>query len=154
MQETWIWSLGQEDHLEKEMATPLQYSCLGNHKLKTGAHQGHLPSVSAETESCVAIAINLWLSLKRVEKWGTLYFREPGGTSLFRSVQSLSHVWLFMTPWTEACQASLSITNSCSLDILLFQLELVCCSMSGSNHCFLTCTQISQKVRWNKSLNS
>ena len=27
-------------------------------------------------------------------------------------VQSLSHVWLFATPWTATCQASLSITNS------------------------------------------
>ena len=33
----------------------------------------------------------------------------------FSSVQSLSHVWLFVTPWTAACQASLSITNSQSL---------------------------------------
>ena len=31
---------------------------------------------------------------------------------LISSVQSLSHVWLFATPWTTACQASLSITNS------------------------------------------
>ena len=30
----------------------------------------------------------------------------------FSSVQSLSRVWLFVTPWTAACQASLSITNS------------------------------------------
>ena len=30
MQETWVWSLGWEDPLEKEMANPLQYSCLGN----------------------------------------------------------------------------------------------------------------------------
>ena len=29
-------------------------------------------------------------------------------------VQSLSHVRLFATPWTTACQASLSITNSLS----------------------------------------
>ena len=29
-----------------------------------------------------------------------------------QSVQSLSHVWLFATPWIAACQASLSITNS------------------------------------------
>ena len=29
-----------------------------------------------------------------------------------QSVQSLSHVWLFMTPWTPAGQESLSITNS------------------------------------------
>ena len=32
----------------------------------------------------------------------------------FSSVQSLSRVWLFATPWTVACQASLSITNSWS----------------------------------------
>ena len=32
--------------------------------------------------------------------------------SQFSSVQPLSHVWLFVTPWTAACQASLSITNS------------------------------------------
>ena len=33
----------------------------------------------------------------------------------FNSVQSLSRVWLFATPWTAARQASLSITNSRSL---------------------------------------
>ena len=33
----------------------------------------------------------------------------------FSSIQSLSHVRLFATPWTAAHQASLSITNSCSL---------------------------------------
>ena len=32
-----------------------------------------------------------------------------------QSVQLLSHVWLFATPWTAACQASLSITNFQSL---------------------------------------
>ena len=31
---------------------------------------------------------------------------------MFSSVQSLSHVWLFATPWTTARQASLSVTNS------------------------------------------
>ena len=35
--------------------------------------------------------------------------------SQFSSVQSLSHVWLFPTPWTAARQASLSIANSRSL---------------------------------------
>ena len=33
----------------------------------------------------------------------------------FSSVQSLSRVWLFVTPWITACQAALSITNSQSL---------------------------------------
>ena len=41
---------------------------------------------------------------------------EPGGLqsmlSCFSSVESLSHVWLFETPWIAAHQASLSITNS------------------------------------------
>ena len=38
-----------------------------------------------------------------------------GSRTLFSSVQSLSHVQLFTTPWTGAYQASLSITNSWSL---------------------------------------
>ena len=41
----------------------------------------------------------------------------------FSSVQSLSRVWLFATPWTAACQASLSITSSQSL--LLMSIESV-----------------------------
>ena len=40
------------------------------------------------------------------------------------SVQSLSHVRLFATPWTAAHQASLSITNSWSL-LKLISIELV-----------------------------
>ena len=37
----------------------------------------------------------------------------------FSSVQSLSHVPLFVTPWITTCQASLSITNSQSLPKLM-----------------------------------
>ena len=33
-------------------------------------------------------------------------------TEVFSSVQWLSHVHLFATPWTAACQVSLSVTNS------------------------------------------
>ena len=36
------------------------------------------------------------------------------GSNLFSSVQSLSCVRLFVTPWIPVCQASLSITNSWS----------------------------------------
>ena len=42
----------------------------------------------------------------------------------FHSVQSLSHVCLSMTPWTAACQASLSITNSQNL-LKLMSIELM-----------------------------
>ena len=39
----------------------------------------------------------------------------------FSSVQLLSHVQLFATPWIAACQASLSITNSrSSLKLVIF----------------------------------
>ena len=50
----------------------------------------------------------------------------------FNSVQSLSHVWLFVTPWTAAYQASLSITNSQSL-LELTSIE----SVMPSNHLIL-----------------
>ena len=41
------------------------------------------------------------------------------------SVQSFSCVWHFVTPWTTACQASLSITNSQSLlKLLSSELEM------------------------------
>ena len=39
---------------------------------------------------------------------------------IWGSVQLLSHVWLFETSWTAACQSSLSITNSWSLLKLIF----------------------------------
>ena len=39
----------------------------------------------------------------------------PSEEVCLSSVQSLSHVGLFATPWTAACQASLSITHSWSL---------------------------------------
>ena len=48
------------------------------------------------------------------------------------SGQLLSHVWLFVTPWTAACQASLSITNSWSL-LKLMSTEW----MMPSNHLIL-----------------
>ena len=40
-------------------------------------------------------------------------------SSQFSSVQSLSHFWLFVTPWIAARQASLSITNSQSSSKLM-----------------------------------
>ena len=49
---------------------------------------------------------------------------EEVGKSSVSSVQSLSHVPLFVTLWTVACQASLSITNSWSLPKLM-SIELV-----------------------------
>ena len=53
------------------------------------------------------------------------------------SVQSLSHIQLFATPWTAACQASLSITNSQSL-LKLMSIQ----SVMPSNHLILYCRRL------------
>ena len=52
----------------------------------------------------------------------------------FSSVQSLSSVWLFVTPWTAARQASLSITNSQSP-----RKPMSIESVMPSNHLILCC---------------
>ena len=51
---------------------------------------------------------------------------------IISSVQSLSYVWLFVTPWAVAHQASLSITNLRSL-LKLMSIE----SVMPSNHLIL-----------------
>ena len=70
-----------------------------------------------------------------VESWLRCYWLWPwtkhsACSSL--SVQSLSHVWLFATSWTAACQTFLSITNSRSL-LKLMSIE----SVMLSNHLIL-----------------
>ena len=55
-------------------------------------------------------------------------------TTQFSSVQSLSCIQLFVSPWTAAHQASLSITNSRSL-LKLMSIE----SVMPSNHLILRC---------------
>ena len=65
----------------------------------------------------------------------------------FSSVQSLSHVRLFATPWTAECQATLSITNSQSLPKLM-SIE----SVMPSNHlifcrCLLLLPSIFPSIR-------
>ena len=52
--------------------------------------------------------------------------------AIYPKVQSLSHVWLFVTPWTAALQASLSFTTSWNL-FKLISIELVI----PSNHLIL-----------------
>ena len=65
--------------------------------------------------------------------WETHRMQGPRWRS-FSSVQSLSRVWLFVTPWTAARQASLSFTNSCNL-LKPMSIELV----MPSSHLILCC---------------
>ena len=76
---------------------------------------------------------NLW------NKWITRnitfsHFRLTTNPVVFSSVQSLSRVQLFATPWTATRQASLSITTSWSL-LKLRSIE----SVMPSNHLILCC---------------
>ena len=68
-----------------------------------------------------------------IDIWTILWRQDSCSTSdWFSSVQSLSCVWLFVTPWTAAHQATLSITNSWNL-LKLLSIE----SVMLSNHLIL-----------------
>ena len=80
----------------------------------------------------------LWL-YKFFFKWLYFLVDKPVGENtgihkFISSVQSLSCVQFFVIPWTAACQASLSITNSQSLPKPM-SIELV----TPSNHLILCC---------------
>ena len=106
MRETWVRSLDREDPLEKEMATN---SSILAWRIPWTEEPGGLQSTGSQ----------------RVGHHSNFTFT-------FSSVQSLSHVRLFVTPWTTTRQASLSITNSQSL-LKLTSIELV----MPSNHLIL-----------------
>ena len=71
------------------------------------------------------------MSLCHINKFIKTWFLNSN-TVTFSSVQSFSCVRLFVTPWTAARQASLSITNSWSLPKLIE-------SVMPSNHLILGC---------------
>ena len=62
------------------------------------------------------------------------YLNFKASLASVQSVQSLSRVWLFATPWTTAHQASLSITN-CQSPPKSMSIE----SLMPSNHLILCC---------------
>ena len=109
MWETWVRSLGQEYPLEKELA---HHSSTLAWKIPRTEKPGGLQSMIAKSRTWLSNFTSLSL--------------------IISSVQSLSHVWLFATPWTEKYQASLSITNSRSL-LKRMSIELVMLS----NHLIL-----------------
>ena len=80
----------------------------------------------------------------------------------FSSVQSLNHVWLFVTPWTAACQASLSFTISRNLpkfmsieSVMPINLFILCCpllhlpSVFRSIRVFFS-SESAVRIRWPK----
>ena len=111
---------------------PLQYSCLENPRdggawwaaiYRVAQSQTWLKRLSSSSISSRKIGIFFCNHLSQKKQLLNIQFS---------SVQSLSHVRLFATPWIAARQASLSIINSQSL-LKLMSIELV----MPSNHLIL-----------------
>ena len=75
-------------------------------------------------------------------------------TVQFSSVQSLSHVQLFATPWIAAHQACLSITNSRSLPKLMSSSQWCHPAISSSGVSFSSCPNPSQHQGLFQPVNS
>ena len=110
---------------------PVQRSCLGKSllgckKLGVVALQVHVSFDSmavnqSQVHTC-PLPSGLASNLGDYSAW--LLMVQLCSLGQFSPVQLLSRVRLFATPWTAACQVSLSITNSQSL-LKLMSLELV-----------------------------
>ena len=99
-------------------------------------------------DDAIKVLHSIWQQIWKTQQWPQDWKRSvfitvpkkgktkelPHNCTHVSSVQSLSHVRLFATPWTAACQASLSITNSQSL-LKLMSIE----SVMPSNHLILCC---------------
>ena len=72
---------------------------------------GNLPNPGIEPPSLMPLA--------SASRFFTTSATWKAHSTSLSSVQLLSHVRLFVTPWTSVCQASLSITNSQSLPKLM-----------------------------------
>ena len=138
MWEIQVWSLGQKDPLEKGMAT--HSSILGN-------FHGQRSLVGCSPWCCQESDTTEWLTL-RIYVYAFkcyVYVKDKYKNTckdifcvciciyIYISVQfNRCLVRLFAIPWTAACQASLSITNSQSL-LILMSIE----SVIPSNHLIL-----------------
>ena len=103
-----------------------------------------------------------WTGSKLVKEYVKDVYCHPAYlTYMQSSVQSLSHVWLFATPWTAARQASLSITNSqsppkpMSVELVMPSNHLtLCCPLLLLPSIFLSIRVFSNesalRIRWPK----
>ena len=120
MWETWVWSLGWQDSLEKGMAT---HSSILAWRIPVVEETGGIQSTGLQRagHDWATKYTYMYILYMCVDSRGRCIMAT--GCSLYlcvfenfiSSVQSLSHVQLFVTPWTAARQVSLSITNAWNL---------------------------------------
>ena len=97
----------------REATFRIEHGTMNRLKIGKGVHQGYI----------LAPVITYMNSIRSMISEDDLALGQGSGlitqellcSRVFSSVQSLSCVRLFVTPWTAACQARLSITNSQSL---------------------------------------
>ena len=103
------WVLGQGAHMRVEGFQK------GERRKSLGHSCWHVKQPESQKENILEM-LHLFSSLSAASRWeivrklGLIWLREE--VTLFSSVQSLSRVQLFATPWSVARQASLSITSS------------------------------------------
>ena len=120
VKETWVWSLDQEDPLEKGMVAPLQYSCLEN-PMDRGAKWAtiHRTAESDMAEWITLLFISLCVAYGylhfRVEKWKPygpqtlqytlssffFFFKLLTLRILEKEMAIHSNILAWKTPWTE-----------------------------------------------------
>ena len=112
---------------EETSSNPLGVICISGHLLSLSPLNATIKIPNQHQ-----VYVNSLVSSGRVTAQSSVVGTRYMGVQ-FSSVQLLSHVWLFATPWTAACQAILSITNSQNL-LKLMSIELVMLS----NHLILS----------------
>ena len=107
MQETWVWFLGGEDPQEKEMAT---HSSTFTWKIPWMEEPGGLQSMGSQRVGHDwATSLSFFHFLSAHGDQGLYLFHKRQSESQLTlekvKVKSLSHVQLFVTPWTAVYQA-------------------------------------------------
>ena len=96
-------------------SSPITSWQVGGETMKTVTDFIFLDSKITEDGGCIhEIKRHLLLGSKAITSLDSVLKNRDITLPQFSSVQSLSRVWLFATPWIAARQASLSITNSWS----------------------------------------
>ena len=112
--------------MTKHVPSPILRNLSKTGKRKAGNEQVHLREKELNNGECQPTwTFRVLLRMRRWRFCGKTLFQ-------FSSVQLFSRVWLFETPWTAACQASLSTTKSRSI-LKFMSIELV----MPSNHLIL-----------------